>query len=52
MSGEIKCYRCDSEDIAISCVDGYVCQDCNCWFDVEDESGEIIYAYDHLPEQI
>lgn len=48
---ETKCYRCESTDISISNVDGYVCQDCNCWFDVEEESGEIIFAYDHFPGQ-
>lgn len=48
MSDDIKCVRCKSDNIIISNIDGYECDDCNAWFDIGDD-GEIIFAYDHLP---
>ena len=44
-----KCPRCQNEDPTISSIDGYECDDCGCWFD-RDEDGDLIFAYDHLPE--
>lgn len=47
-----NCVRCDSTDISISNIDGYVCEKCGAWFDVDSEDGSILFAYDHLPESI
>lgn len=47
----MTCIRCKSENVTISHVDGYVCLDCNAWFDVDDD-GDLVFAYDHLPSEI
>lgn len=46
-----ECPRCHDDDITISSIDGYTCDRCGAWWDADDD-GNLIWAYDHLPEQI
>lgn len=53
MPPKTECPRCGAQesDLSISDIDGYVCENCDAWFDLDVE-GEVIFAYDHQPEQI
>ena len=50
--GTFKCVRCNSDDVSISNVDGLRCLKCGAWFDVDEDTHEILWAFDHLPRMI
>ena len=47
-----NCPRCESDNVAISNIEGYECIDCGCWFDVNEETGRVEWSYDHCPSEV
>ena len=48
----MECPRCKSKELCIDNVDGYTCMDCGAWFDLDEDTGKTVWAYDHKPNEI
>ncbi|RPH75956.1 hypothetical protein EHM76_00310 [bacterium] len=47
-----KCGNTDTNEVAVSNIDGYECMKCGCWFDRDETDGSVRFAYESHPLEI